>query len=145
MRQIVRNISGILDPGCAWRTLIESGLIPCDRDRRFAEPVDGDELWPSERPPESHSPSSIHAILTFASDISGKQRAEDLATEFAQRLEPWGAVCDNRVVWYFTNTDYEVTYFKKPYNSARDSVTLSLQKSGFETDSLIPSEESLRI
>lgn len=141
--RVSQIIDGEFDPVRAWQKLIEAGLIPNDGHRRFVEPSDGDELWPSDRLPESNTPTSFQGVLTFASDFGGRSKAEEHAWEFAKRLEPWGAICDGQVVWYFTNAAYEVTYFKKPYNSARDSVSLSLPKIGIEMETLMTSEESL--
>ena len=140
--QIINNES---DPVKAWQELVVQGVLSSNGRRRFSESSEGSDYWPSDRPPESSTPLTKQSVLAFAADISGKLKAEDCAMEFARRLEPWGAVCDSQIVWYFTDNTYEVTYFKKPYNSAWDSVALSIPKIGVEIDSLMPTEDSLPI
>ena len=52
----------------------------------------------------------------------GMLAAEESARDLAARLLPWKAVCNNKVVWYFTNNPYECAYFGAPIEFASDTV-----------------------
>lgn len=137
-------VDGAADPLEAWSRVIRSGLLTNNfadtKDRRYAEADEGKQLWPTDRPEEKSQPGSMEAVLAVAADPNGMSRAEQHARELARRLEPWGAACDGQVIWYFTDNLYEVSCLGHPYESAQNSVFLTLEKQGIDPHLFEPSK-----
>lgn len=129
-----------------WNELLRNGYIPSEfvssTLRHFGVSSDRDDIWPDDRPEEHPEPLNMAGVLTVASDPQGMLAAESHAREFARRLAPWTAVCDNRIVWYFTTVEYDPYYLGLAYDSARDTVHLSLCQHGIKESTYHPNTES---
>jgi hypothetical protein len=131
-----------------WEMLVKLGLVPMefasDRRRSYGENVGGQSIKPSDRPTILKRPSSLSAVLTVAADPEGMVVAENFARELAQRLTAWTAVCNDQVVWYFMERpiDY-IPYLGLAYDSARDTVNLTLDENGINSDALLPDKEQV--
>lgn len=139
LRDVQSIVTSSASPNDAWIRLHNSGSIApvlCDDDRRrFAQHTEGQRLFPSDRPIESAIPSSLIAVATVASDPEGILKAEDYARGFANRLIPMGSICNDEVVWYFTENPYkrfpfETTTFGRPFQSALYTLEWSLESHG---------------
>lgn len=156
-RQLADAMSAIdldEDPKTAWEKLKSIGLLSqqfySDHRRRFGQHDPGQQIFPKDRPQEHLEPTSIVSVLTVGADPSGIQNAESYAREFARRLKPFTAVCNDEVVWYFTDNPYhqypyETGFLGKSYNAIRDTVDWSLSEAGIEIEAFELGEPSERL
>jgi hypothetical protein len=128
-----RILEGVQDPSEGWAAVSRAGVLPeefaKDGRRCYAKDSGTDLPRVSDRPSCDKTPSTVAAVATIASDPHGVLRAELLGRELAERLKPWGAVCNDQVVWSFaTQAPNYVGYLGLAYDSARDTVELSLDE-----------------
>lgn len=135
----LRIMKGITDPIRVWAAILQSGLLPeafmQDRRRRYGESSEGELVMPNARPGEHSHPTTMAAVMTVAADPAGLLKAEQWARELARRLAPWKAVCNDEVVWYFTDNPYrdyphEAVYLGHAFHSAIDTVDWTLSRHG---------------
>jgi len=123
----------------AWEKLCKESIV-CgnafyDSRRKFASRIVSSK---NARPDELSHPSTMDSVAFFASDPEGILEAEAQAREFARRLMPWHAVCDDNVVWYQITHPLEyLAYLGLPFNSACDTVNWTLEEYGIATESLV--------
>jgi hypothetical protein len=130
----ISTLGNIKDPNDGWKCALEGGLLPesFGKDRRRFGKTNGNlSLMPKDRPSEHLWPSTIQALVTVASDPTGFLEAERQARALTHRLIPCAAVCNDEVVWYFSDNPYkhhpyEVAYLGTPFNAAIDTVLWTL-------------------
>jgi len=125
-----------------WDDLAQRAILPeelaKDERRRFVCETANNPIWPKSRPPELLRPNDFRAVLALASDSTGVLAAERAARELVRRLQPWGPVCNDRIVWYFTSNSFDPVYFGRSIQFAADSVLWTFWEHRIDIDSMFP-------
>jgi len=142
--EVQHLIDSSVNDGNLWDEFCIRGLLPAEfssnTSRRFGSTKHGQSIWPTSRPTELIRPDSRVGIAALLSDLDGILAAESLARELNRRLVPWGAFPLNRIIWYFTNINYEVSYLGSPYESVIDALGDVLDEPSTDIHSLIEEE-----
>jgi len=142
-------------PHDACQRLIKSGMVESDlftnSQRLFAPYIVGDRIRPAALPKAAPFPQSLETVVAIAADQEGVLRAEHAAREFAARLKPFRAICNNRVVWYLSENPFrdshpfETSYLGQAYHAVEMTIALSLESVGIEIDRFRIGEPSERM
>lgn len=142
LRDVLRVVSRTDTPEIACRKLAASGIMEADflshPHRLFAPHSPGNRIPPSARPTPSKRIQSLAMVVAIASDEEGILLAESAAVEFANRLRPFQAIFDGKIVWYLTENlfrdshPYETTILGQSFFAIEITVKLCLENAGID-------------
>ncbi len=142
------TVAAISNPLQAWEKVKSANLLSetffADHRRMFAQDVPGELLKIQDRRSIMSRPSSVRAVIAIASDLTAVLAAEAHARELARRLVPWTGVCDDKVVWHFSERPLDFwVYLGIPYDGAIDTVNWTLDEYGVESKGFIPEKRAV--